>query len=212
MPHPLHPDDELLSSLAADEPEAMTDAGLAEHVAACDRCGPMVDDLRGLRAALAQLPDVTPSRPLQLVPPVPDLAAAPASGGLVGLLRRLTAPAMAAAAALILVGAIGTTISSFPMGSAGAALSGQDAAAASAGAGGGHPSEVRAPGASDNTFSGASLQPVPRTADSGKRLTGQTPETPVNPYPWLLGTGVGLLGAAFLARGYVRRREPDEDR
>ena len=69
----------------------------------CDRCRPLVDELSLLLGALAELPDLAPSRPLRLIPPVPD-APPPARRS---WLRRLTAPAMAAGAALFLIGAIG---------------------------------------------------------------------------------------------------------
>ncbi|MGH2457176.1 MAG: hypothetical protein ACRDHD_13080, partial [Candidatus Limnocylindria bacterium] len=76
MYHDHHPDDERLSALAANDPETAADAGLREHVVACDRCGPLVDDLMTLRSALAELPDLMPSRPLQLLPPARQPAAA----------------------------------------------------------------------------------------------------------------------------------------
>jgi hypothetical protein len=98
-----HPDDEQLAAYAGGDPDVTGDATLVAHLATCDRCGPLVDELSLLRGALAELPDLIPSRPLRLIPPVP--APAPVSAG--GWLRRLTAPAMAAGAGLVLVGAIG---------------------------------------------------------------------------------------------------------
>lgn len=103
-----HPDDERLAAVAGAEPEALADPTLSAHVAACERCTGLVAELRSLRVALAELPDVAPPRPLQLVPPV-ELEAAPGPAGWAGLLRRLTAPAMALAVVLILVGAVGST-------------------------------------------------------------------------------------------------------
>jgi hypothetical protein len=100
MPHP-HPDDELLAAYAGGDADALADRALAAHLTACDRCRPLVDELSLLRGALAELPDLAPSRPLRLIPPVPAALA----GG--SWLRRLTAPAMAAGAGLVLVGAIG---------------------------------------------------------------------------------------------------------
>jgi hypothetical protein len=104
MQHPVHPDDERLAALAGGDPEAGGDASLRQHVSACDRCAPLVDDLASLHRALAELPDMAPNRPLQLVPPVREPAAA--EGG-IGWLRRLAGPAMAAGAGLVLVGAVG---------------------------------------------------------------------------------------------------------
>ena len=103
MPNLLpHPDDERLAAYAGGDADATADASLAAHITACDRCRPLVDELTILRGALAELPDLAPSRALRLIPPVPAPAA---SRG--GWLRRLTAPAMAAGAGLVLVGAIG---------------------------------------------------------------------------------------------------------
>jgi hypothetical protein len=99
-----HPDDELLSALAAGDQEATADPSLRQHVDGCARCGAVVDDLFGLRAALAQLPDVTPSRPLRLLPSV----AAPRTTTFGGFARRLFAPAMVAGLVLMVVGGIGT--------------------------------------------------------------------------------------------------------
>ncbi|HET7685797.1 MAG TPA: hypothetical protein VFM19_05305 [Candidatus Limnocylindria bacterium] len=101
MDHLQHPDDERLAAFAAGDgyPE------LAAHVSACDRCAPLVSDLRVLRASLAALPDLVPSRRLQFIPPVePEPATA---AGFSGLVRRLFAPAMVAGAALVLVGSVG---------------------------------------------------------------------------------------------------------
>ena len=105
MQNASHPDDERLAAYAGGDPDALTDPSLSAHVAACDRCGPMVDELAGLRTALAELPDLAPSRPLRLIPPVPA-ASAPRPTPL-GWLRRLAGPARATGAGLVLIGAIG---------------------------------------------------------------------------------------------------------
>lgn len=107
MQHESHPHDERLAALAGADQEATEDEALRDHVAGCDRCRAMVDELALLRSALAELPDLRPSRPLQLLPP----AAAPAlrRAGLLGRLRGISAPALAAGAALILVGAVGSS-------------------------------------------------------------------------------------------------------
>ena len=99
-----HPDDERLAAYAGGDRDVTGDAALVAHLTACDRCRPLVDELSLLRGALAELPDIAPSRPLRLIPPVPALDATPNRGS---WLRRLTAPAMAAGAGLVLVGAIG---------------------------------------------------------------------------------------------------------
>jgi len=97
-----HPDDELLASLAADEPEAAGDAVLRAHVSGCERCGAIVSDLGALRTALAELPDVAPPRPLRLVPPVAE-----SEPVRLPWFRRLVAPAMAMGGVMVLVGAVG---------------------------------------------------------------------------------------------------------
>ena len=107
MPNHVHPDDDRLAAFAGAEPDASADAALRMHIASCDRCGPLVEELGLLRDALARLPDVAPSRPLRLVPPVAEPAAS-RPGALVWL-RRLAGPAMAAGAGLVLVGAVGAS-------------------------------------------------------------------------------------------------------
>jgi hypothetical protein len=106
MPPPAHhPDPERLAALAGDDAEARTDRALTDHVASCSACGRTVDEMSSLRAALAQLPDLAPSRPLQLLPPV----AAPASSGWRGTFRRAFAPVAVAGMVLVLVGGVGAT-------------------------------------------------------------------------------------------------------
>ena len=111
MQHPTHPDDERLAALAGGDADAAADAGLRTHVAACDRCGPIVAELAQLRTALAELPDLVPSRRIQLVPPAP-VEAEERTGG---WFRRLAAPMVATGMGMVLVGAIGTSgvLSSF---------------------------------------------------------------------------------------------------
>lgn len=104
MPTDFHPDDERLAAYAGADRDAVSDRALVEHLAACDRCRPIVDELTSLTGALAALPDLVPSRPLRLIPPVP---AAPRQPAPLPWLRRLLAPAMFGGAALVLVGAVG---------------------------------------------------------------------------------------------------------
>ena len=102
---PNHPDDERLSALAARDDDAVADASLASHLSACTRCTDLVTELGALRASLAELPDLAPHRPLQLLPPVAD---ASATAGAAGWVRRLFAPALTAGAAIAMVGLVGT--------------------------------------------------------------------------------------------------------
>ncbi|HUF06751.1 MAG TPA: hypothetical protein VMP86_05095 [Candidatus Binatia bacterium] len=102
-----HPDDERLSALASGDPDATADASLAGHVSTCDRCADLVNELGALRAVLADLPDLQPSRPLRLLPAAAD---APARADrLGGWVRRFFAPALGAGAALAMVGLVGTS-------------------------------------------------------------------------------------------------------
>ena len=104
---PNHPNDERLSALASRETDATADATLTAHVSSCRRCTDLVTELGALRAALADLPDLAPSRPLRLLPPV-EAASAGAADRLGGWARRFFAPVLASGATLALVGTIGT--------------------------------------------------------------------------------------------------------
>lgn len=104
MQHQIHPDDERLAALAGDDPDVAADTELRSHVSACTQCRDLVDELATLRSALAELPDLVPSRRLQLLPPVAEPRAARG-----GWMRRLAAPVMAGGFGLVLVGAIGTS-------------------------------------------------------------------------------------------------------
>jgi hypothetical protein len=106
MTTPAHPDPERLAALAGADPDALADTELGAHVAACESCGPQVRDLTALRAALAELPDLAPSRPLLLVPPVAEPAAA---SGWHTAFRRAFAPVAVAGMVLLLVGSVGIT-------------------------------------------------------------------------------------------------------
>lgn len=217
-----HPDDERLSALASGDDEATADGALLAHVTDCARCTDLVADLGRLRIALAELPDLRPARPLQLLPPA---AAAPAARGSGGWIRRLFAPAMTAGAALALVGLVGTlgpTFSSGLTADSGAPAGGQEEQAAAADAS----SEVRAfqTDATDAPLGGLSgagaegagggreaLASAPsETAagvDDGDVLAGDEPAEPENglpaersPWPMVLFSGVAILVATLLLR------------
>lgn len=107
MQYSTHPTDDRLAEYAGADRDALADRELATHIGTCDRCAPIVDELSTLRLALAALPDIAPSRPLRLIPPL--LEPAPRRTGALDWLRRLAAPAMAAGAGLVLVGAVGAS-------------------------------------------------------------------------------------------------------
>jgi hypothetical protein len=230
MPHQNHPEEERLAAFADADPEALADWDLAGHIAACERCHPIVDELRLLRSALAELPDLAPPRPLRFLPPVeeprPRLS-------WTDLVRRLTAPAMGLAIILILVGAVGTA-GNAGLFSAGAAGAGGASAAADAAAGreGGAaaPSLAFVPNAGSAPPAagfGQSPSPLPARDSKGLLLTppagvvsGSSPpvpsaarfaETPASPgrrqppFEGILGLGVVLLAAAFATRGFLAR-------
>lgn len=100
-----HPDDERLSALASHDDDATADADLTSHIDSCARCADLVTELGALRVSLADLPDLRPSRPLQLLPPVAEERVAVGAGGWI---RRLFAPALTAGAAIAMVGLVGT--------------------------------------------------------------------------------------------------------
>jgi hypothetical protein len=108
---PNHPDDERLSALASHDTDAAADRSLTDHVSSCMRCTDLVSELGALRASLAALPDLTPSRPLQLVPGVEASPAAVDQAG--SWARRLFAPFLVAGATLAFVGLVGTALPAF---------------------------------------------------------------------------------------------------
>lgn len=106
MSTPAHPDPERLAALAGADPDALADRALGAHVATCESCAPQVRDLTALRAALAELPDLAPSRPLRLLPPVAEPVT---SSGWHTAFRRAFAPLAVAGMVLLLVGSVGAT-------------------------------------------------------------------------------------------------------
>ena len=222
MEHPNHPDDERLAALAGGDPEVASDAALAAHVETCDQCAGLVRDLGSLRAALAELPDLVPSRPLQLLPPVAELRA-PARRG---WLRGLAGPAMAAGFVLVVVGAIGS--SGFTLGMGASAIfqnvgenlaageaSGQDSVTGGAPevvSGAASPSIRSAHGLNSGSEAQRSQEQdrkattTPQPEQVGAPAAGGVDRglfAPADPrLPWLvvLGLGVGLLLAGIYLR------------
>ncbi len=208
-----HPDDERLSALASGDDDATTDAALSSHITTCDRCTELVNDLGALRLSLAALPDLEPSRPLRLLPPVDGPAA---DAGIGAWARRLFAPALTAGAALAMVGLIGTASPALQ----GMASGGGDSAEA-AGEGGDYSTESEfdaaaseAPAAApDEVAASAAMQEFGETdgrtaaeeasaaplvaEDDASRATELPGER--SPWPMVLFSGVALMiGAALL--------------
>ena len=231
MQHLNHPEDERLAALAASEPDALTDSSLVTHVSGCAHCAPMVQDLRTLQSALAELPDIPPSRPLRFLPAVPE----PSSQGSrwLGLLRGITGPAMAVAILLIVVGSFGTALSSgiglIGSGGAAPAAESQNRADAQASAAASAPATLES-GKGQTAQPGSSASPIPALVGRSAGASAVPSATPANndrlqaygsntstggtgdgeparpPFGLMLGFGVVLLAAAVVARGYVRRR------
>jgi hypothetical protein len=219
---PNHPDDERLSALAWGETDATADTSLTGHVAGCTRCTDLVIELGALRASLAELPDLAPSHPLRLLPPVETDASRVDRLG--GWARRFFAPVLAAGAALALVGLVGTTTPAFRaegvFQDVGSDLqvqaSGAEVAAPAAGYGGGGaaaPSSGEAAG--EEALSGAdALTPEESTVErslaapsdgpyaSGERDDAALAQVPAerSPWPMVLFTGVALMVAAAVLR------------
>ncbi len=221
MDHLQHPDDERLAAYAAGDGHL----DLATHVAGCDRCAPLVADLRALRAALAALPDLAPSRRLRFIPPA---AAEPATagGGFPGLVRRLFAPAMVAGAALVLVGSVG--MAATPLAPASPELrGGMEQAPAVGGADASTPGAAAAPSTTElsEALSATASAATDRSmSDDGPSAPGvATTENGDEPAehvalgsqggsaPWLGMTIAGglLLIAALVLRWTVVPRAPD---
>lgn len=215
MQNAVHPDDERLAAYAGGDRDALGDRELVEHLAACDRCRPIVDELSALHGALAALPDLVPSRPLRLIPPVPAPGARGA--GRLEWLRRLAAPAMAAGAGLVLIGAVGASGIAGQLGNLGmkAASVGSIATDTAARPSPGTPavSPVTAPGTeTDGSVFGSRSTP-PRSLDSGdtsskppassqRESTFEPATSPSNEQPWLtlLIAGVALFATSAALR------------
>ena len=223
---PNHPDDERLSALAARDADATADATLTAHVDSCAPCADLVAELGALRASLAELPDVAPSRPLRLLSPVeePRPATADRVGGWV---RRLFAPALTAGAALAMVGLVGTGLPAM-QGLGGAGDAGAEAPDDAQLYQDGDPEEEAdaVPGASDAPQR-LSTADAPAAAEDGAaegEVAGpEEPDEPTgdafrteedeaasaevqglpaerSPWPMLLFTGVALMIGALLLR------------
>jgi hypothetical protein len=104
MMHAAHPAPERLAALAGGDADALADRELTSHVKGCVTCDRQVLELNSIQAALADLPDLTPSRPLQLIPPVSE-PVRPSGWRLA--FRRAFAPIAVAGLALVLVGGLG---------------------------------------------------------------------------------------------------------
>ena len=206
MQHSTHPDDERLGAYASADAEVVSDRELAAHVSGCDRCRPMVDELTILHDALSHLPDIAPSRPLRLIPPVIEPAARPS--GALEWLRRLTAPAMAAGAGLVLVGAVGASglVGGFSGKAVDLAVNQESSKGAVApGAGGGHSpvpavstsSEFDSAGSSPRG-QGTGASPTPEPSAGAEHATDRGSSG--KPWFTILIAGFGLFGISAMLR------------
>lgn len=217
---PNHPGDERLSAMASRDEDALADAELVAHLSRCTRCTDLVAELGALRASLAELPDVLPSRPLRLLPPTDEPVAS--TDGLGGWARRVFAPLMTAGAALALVGAVGTgapALGGMASGGGAAITDVVQEYAAGGDAGGEEPQ------ASDGAAPAAAGDPDPSDEEArgndGWLLRSMTPEdgesqvdnfgaeggelsselpAERSPWPMVLFSGIALIVAAALLR------------
>ncbi len=208
-----HPDDERLSALASDDVDATTDTGLMAHVSSCGQCTQLVSELGMLRVALGDLPDLRPSRPLQLLPPVEADRGVDRLGGWA---RRFFAPVVAAGAALALVGTVGTAAPVLDQMASGGADGGGDSAAIqefaepAASAASEEPATLDVGAESFGSDGDVAASPLtgqksPEARDNGApadqenaRGEALAPSTPDerSPWPMVLFTGVALMVAA----------------
>jgi len=182
-----HLEPDVLASLA--DPGIPADRGAADHLASCARCSTDVAEMRALRSALSELPDLTPSRPLRFLPPVPEPAPRRSLSGW----RRAFVPLVTAGAVLLVVGSLGTL--NGMAGSAGAAP------------------EL----ATDRNVDSASYGPeapgvmasqTPTSAGGGQVNSGNPPPVPTSEAPFnaaLVWALVALFGMALIIGAVVLR-------
>ena len=217
-----HPDDERLSALASHEADATADAALTSHLSACDRCTDLVTELGALRASLAELPDLAPSRPLRLLAEVADEPAQVDRVG--GWARRFFAPVLTAGAALAMVGLVGTASPALDgaqsAGDAGTAPSvmaaeapaAEEGVAGDAAAGAAEQESERERAAEDagaaaDAFSASTSSPLIddgnvstlREDEKDREVQSELPAER-SPWPMVLFTGIALMVAAGLLR------------
>jgi hypothetical protein len=164
----------------------------------------VVADVRFLRASLAELPDLQPHRPLQLLPPVEEPQRA---DGLVTWVRRLFAPVVAAGATLALVGAVGTA-SPGAFQQVGSDF-GADAGAERATELEAQPSAAGAPAAAPGDDTEIMTLATPGAEEDGDEAgdaSGTTLPAERSPWPMVLFTGVALALGALLLRWIVMPR------
>jgi hypothetical protein len=205
-----HPKDERLAAFAGADQTVMTEAALRDHVEACPRCASTVSELRALRSVLGELPDLVPSRPLRLVPPVEARPASRAGGWM----RRLFAPTLLAGLALTVIGGVGSVAPLLPFGVStalrapehfGAAGQPEPAAAtAQPGAGGG---AAAAPGASASSAEDTSSTPDrDATGQFFRGVGSEDAGRSLMPWAALLGLGLLLIVGALLLRYVIQPR------
>jgi hypothetical protein len=198
-----HPDDELLAAFAGADRDALADQTLTDHLASCDRCSGLVEELTFLRSALSELPDLAPSRPLQLLPPVP----APVQRGASAWLRRLVAPVVATGAGLLLVGAVGTAglLGRVSLFSAAAASPGQETSAGDSAFGPAvNPAASQGSQGTGSLSAGSPRQsPSDRSNDgTGNGVDSGPPPAPAPAAPWNV---LLIAGAGFVLTGVLLR-------
>lgn len=201
---PNHPDDERLSALAEADPEAVGDEGLTSHIASCTRCAGLVDELGMLRASLAELPDLRPSRPLRLLP---EVAEEPAVAGpadrLADFVRRLFGPALTAGAAIAMIGLVGTTVGPTMdqlFQNVGTTMSAVGERAGDAGGIESFESAAPAMGPGDGAAGQDFESDDGATTNGSEELAYREPPAERSPWPMVLFTGVAIVIGALMLR------------
>jgi hypothetical protein len=190
-----HPDDERLSALASRDDDAIADAALSSHVASCARCTELLDEIGALRASLADLPDLRPHRPLQLLPPVTDEHA---TDGAAGWIRRVFGPVLAAGAALAMVGVVGTAAPALQGMASGGQIFQNVGANLDAAAPGAESDSGDRESTAGEDGGVTTLQSQPEEAVELEPMNRDLPAER-SPWPMVLFTGVALMiGAALL--------------
>lgn len=199
-----HPDDERLSALASRDDDATADVALTSHVESCATCTDLVNEIGALRMSLAELPDLRPLRSLLLLPPVTDDSV---TGSAAGWIRRIFGPALAAGAALAMVGLVGTAAPALDGMAAGGSFEsvGTDLQGAPGAEADGAGRDTEAPEVSDATFGAAEGEGGVMSQESQpedeERMETMGRDLPAerSPWPMVLFTGVALMiGIALL--------------
>ena len=205
---PSHPSDELLAGYQDGELGGSAARMVGDHVASCQPCGILLDELAELRLLLAQLPDVPPSRPLVLIPPLPARVADGPRSASARLARMIFAPALSVGLLLSVIGGLGLTGAPSSAPTSGAYAPAQDRGAANAALPSSQESalSIPVPGAGPGTDGTRALRGPEGSPGASSAPGGPEPAPasrgPAGSGPWsvLLLLGLGVTGSAMALR------------